>query len=164
MRTLTLLHRWLGVPCAPLFALWFARFVDGLVPATRRYRWPLVLTAVAVMGCGAGSVTGQVKLNGVRLAGGWVTLNYTNGKHAPVSGSIQPDGTYRIAGCPSGEARVTISVATRSLPLKKSGPVTCCMRRKVPVPGVAVLSRKEKAAAPRARSMTGAVELGAWLP
>lgn len=37
---------------------WFAAFVDVLVPATRRYRWPLVLGAVAVMFCGAASLFG----------------------------------------------------------------------------------------------------------
>jgi uncharacterized protein len=37
---------------------WFASFVDVLVPATRRYRWPLVLGAVVVMFCGAASLFG----------------------------------------------------------------------------------------------------------
>jgi uncharacterized protein len=37
---------------------WFAAFVDVLVPATRRYRWPLVLGAVVVMFCGAASLFG----------------------------------------------------------------------------------------------------------
>jgi uncharacterized protein len=36
----------------------FARFVDVLVPATRRYRWPLVIGAVLVMLCGAASLFG----------------------------------------------------------------------------------------------------------
>jgi predicted RND superfamily exporter protein len=36
----------------------FAGFVDFLVPATRRYRWPLVLGAVFVMLCGAASLFG----------------------------------------------------------------------------------------------------------
>jgi uncharacterized protein len=36
----------------------FARFVDFLVPATRRYRWPLVIGAVLVMLCGAASLFG----------------------------------------------------------------------------------------------------------
>jgi predicted RND superfamily exporter protein len=37
---------------------WFARFVDVLVPATRRYRWFLVGGAVLVMLCGAASLFG----------------------------------------------------------------------------------------------------------
>jgi uncharacterized protein len=36
----------------------FARFVDYLVPATQRYRWPLVAGAVLVMLCGAASLFG----------------------------------------------------------------------------------------------------------
>jgi hypothetical protein len=36
----------------------FVRFVDFLVPATRRYRWPLVIGAVLVMLCGAASLFG----------------------------------------------------------------------------------------------------------
>ncbi len=37
---------------------WFRRFVELLVPATRRYRWPMVAGAVAVMLCGAASLFG----------------------------------------------------------------------------------------------------------
>jgi len=37
---------------------WFARFVDVLVPATRRYRWFLVTGALLVMLCGAASLFG----------------------------------------------------------------------------------------------------------
>jgi predicted RND superfamily exporter protein len=37
---------------------WFAKFVDVLVPATRRYRWFLVSGAVLVMLCGAASLFG----------------------------------------------------------------------------------------------------------
>jgi predicted RND superfamily exporter protein len=37
---------------------WFARFVDVLVPATRRYRWVLVAGAVLTMLCGAASLFG----------------------------------------------------------------------------------------------------------
>ena len=37
---------------------WFARFVDVLVPATRRYRWLLVAGAVLIMLCGAASLFG----------------------------------------------------------------------------------------------------------
>jgi uncharacterized protein len=36
----------------------FARFIDFLVPATRRYRWPLVIGAVLIMLCGAASLFG----------------------------------------------------------------------------------------------------------
>lgn len=37
---------------------WFPRFVDWLVPASRRYRWPLVAGALALMLCGAGALFG----------------------------------------------------------------------------------------------------------
>jgi predicted RND superfamily exporter protein len=37
---------------------WFPAFVDVLVPATRRYRWPLVGAAVALMLCGAAALFG----------------------------------------------------------------------------------------------------------
>jgi uncharacterized protein len=37
---------------------WFAKLVDVLVPATRRYRWFLVIGAVLVMLCGAASLFG----------------------------------------------------------------------------------------------------------
>ena len=36
----------------------FTRFVDVLVPATRRYRWPLIGAALLVMLCGAASLFG----------------------------------------------------------------------------------------------------------
>jgi hypothetical protein len=37
---------------------WFAGFVDVLVPATRRYRWPLVAGAILLMLCGAAALFG----------------------------------------------------------------------------------------------------------
>jgi uncharacterized protein len=37
---------------------WFPVFVDTLVPATRRYRWPLVAGAVVLMLCGAAALFG----------------------------------------------------------------------------------------------------------
>jgi predicted RND superfamily exporter protein len=37
---------------------WFPGFVDMLVPATRRYRWPLVAGALLLMLCGAGALFG----------------------------------------------------------------------------------------------------------
>jgi predicted RND superfamily exporter protein len=37
---------------------WFPGFVDRLVPATRRYRWPLVAGAILLMLCGAGALFG----------------------------------------------------------------------------------------------------------
>ena len=39
-------------------ARWFPRFVDALVPATRRYRWPLIGGALLLMLCGAASLFG----------------------------------------------------------------------------------------------------------
>jgi uncharacterized protein len=50
--------------CTPLLserrpaARWFPRFVDALVPATRRYRWPLIGASLALMLCGAASLFG----------------------------------------------------------------------------------------------------------
>jgi uncharacterized protein len=37
---------------------WFPRFVDVLVPASRRYRWPLVGGALLIMLCGAAALFG----------------------------------------------------------------------------------------------------------
>ena len=37
---------------------WFPAFVDALVPATRRFRWPLVAGAIAIMLCGAAALFG----------------------------------------------------------------------------------------------------------
>lgn len=37
---------------------WFSAFVDGLIPATRRYRWPLVAGAILLMLCGAAALFG----------------------------------------------------------------------------------------------------------
>ena len=37
---------------------WFRAFVDVLVPASRRYRWPLVAGAVLIMLCGAAALFG----------------------------------------------------------------------------------------------------------
>jgi predicted RND superfamily exporter protein len=37
---------------------WFPAFVERLVPATRRYRWPLVAGALALMVCGAAALFG----------------------------------------------------------------------------------------------------------
>lgn len=42
----------------PAAGRWFARFVDVLVPASRRYRWPLVGGALVLMICGAGALFG----------------------------------------------------------------------------------------------------------
>jgi len=36
----------------------FARFVDVLVPATNRYRWPLVIASILLMFCGAAALFG----------------------------------------------------------------------------------------------------------
>src|SRR6202167_3173110 len=37
---------------------WFVAFIEMLVPATRRFRWALVIRAVAMMLCGAGALFG----------------------------------------------------------------------------------------------------------
>lgn len=69
----------------------------------------LGVLVLAVSGCGgSGRVSGEVRLNGVPLSSGWVTLTYTDGKHSPVSGAIGSDGSYRIDGCPTGDVRVTV--------------------------------------------------------
>ena len=68
-----------------------------------------VLIALAAAGCGrSGDVSGRVALRGVTLVGGWMTLTYPGGEHSPVSGAIGADGAYRITGCPTGDARVTV--------------------------------------------------------
>jgi hypothetical protein len=51
----------LGVPMRPRRAVAgkrFPRFVQALVPATRRFRWPLVGGAIALMLCGATALLG----------------------------------------------------------------------------------------------------------
>jgi predicted RND superfamily exporter protein len=56
---------------------WFPAFVDVLVPATRRYRWPLVGGALALMLCGAAALFGiPGKLAPLRLETD--TLTYVN--------------------------------------------------------------------------------------
>jgi hypothetical protein len=72
-------------------------------------------------GIGGGDLSGKVSFKGSPVTDGWVTLNYPNGEHSPVSGLIRPDGTYRIAGCPTGEARVTIRPASNK-GKKSNGP------------------------------------------
>jgi hypothetical protein len=72
----------------------------------------LALLALTLAGCDRlGDVSGKATFMGSSLAGGWVTFNYQDGEHSPVSGFIGSDGTYRIARCPPGEARVTIHAA-----------------------------------------------------
>jgi hypothetical protein len=72
----------------------------------------LALLALALAGCGrSGDVSGKATFMGSSLAGGWVTFNYQDGEHSPVSGFITSDGNYRIAACPVGEVRVTIHAA-----------------------------------------------------
>jgi hypothetical protein len=72
----------------------------------------LALLTLALAACGrSGDVSGKATFMGSSLAGGWVTFNYQDGEHSPVSGFIGSDGKYRIAGCPLGDARVTIHAA-----------------------------------------------------
>jgi uncharacterized protein len=62
---------------------WFVRFVDVLVPATRRYRWFLVAGAVLIMLCGAASLFGiPGKLAPLQLETD--ALTYVN-PHEPVA-------------------------------------------------------------------------------
>jgi predicted RND superfamily exporter protein len=62
---------------------WFAKFVDVLVPATRRYRWFLVAGAVLIMLCGATSLFGiPGKLAPLQLETD--ALTYVN-PHEPVA-------------------------------------------------------------------------------
>ena len=84
-------------------------------------RWLFVLVPLAfAAGCErSGDVSGRVSFRGSPVPGGWVTLTYPDGQHSPVSGAIHPDGTFRIDGCPAGEARVTVR-ATPSSPVKKA--------------------------------------------
>lgn len=81
----------------------------------------LAVLAVGMSGCGwgGGDVTGTVRFNGTPVTSGWVTVNYPNGEHSPLSGIIHPDGTYRVPGCPSGAARITVRPADGGLPGKK---------------------------------------------
>ena len=90
----------------------------------RRARFAVLAALTLVLsGCGGGDVTGKVTFRGSPATGGWVTFTYQGGQHAPVSGIIHPDGTYRIDGCPAGAARVTVRLA--AAPTKKTnGPKT----------------------------------------
>ncbi len=56
---------------------WFPGFVDALVPASRRYRWPLVGGALALMLCGAAALFGIPGLF-APLALEMDVLNYVN--------------------------------------------------------------------------------------
>jgi len=50
---------------------WFPRFVEMLVPASRRYRWVAVVGAVALMLCGAAALWGITRPGRSHSARGW---------------------------------------------------------------------------------------------
>ncbi len=68
-----------------------------------------VTLAMLVAGCGGsvGDVTGKVTYKDKPVTSGTVVVLGKDG--IPKSGSIQPDGSYRVVGVKSGEARVMVS-------------------------------------------------------
>lgn len=75
---------------------------------------PLMRTAVAaavlaVAGCGGGTanVSGKVTFNGKPVVYGTVVVIGADGSSK--SGTIQPDGSYRVSGVALGAAKVAVS-------------------------------------------------------
>jgi hypothetical protein len=108
----------------------------GAVPGIARHG--LVgagLLALAVCGCGpkAGTVSGVVTYQGKPLPGGFINFNTldTGGRVADSkSVGILNNGSYKIAGVPTGPARITVQGPSgpvvfdqRLVPMRKPPPV-----------------------------------------
>jgi len=78
------------------------------VPACR-LGFPLIALALFVAGCGAnpGDVSGKVYFKGKVVTSGFVTLVGSDG--APKQSPISEDGSYKVAGVASGDAKVAVS-------------------------------------------------------
>ena len=77
----------------------------------RAITWALGLgvTAGLMAGCGgepAGTVRGTVFYKDRPLPGGFVT--FFSAKDKPVTGRIEADGTYEVAGVPVGPAKIAV--------------------------------------------------------
>ena len=75
----------------------------------RLIRTAVVLAALALTGCADGTtdVSGKVTYKGKPVAYGAVVVFDADG--APKSGTIQPDGTFRVSGVRSGPVKVAVS-------------------------------------------------------
>jgi hypothetical protein len=69
----------------------------------------VLLGALALTGCGSGTtdLTGKVTYQGKTVVYGSVVVIDSSG--APKSGTIQPDGTYRVSGVRTGAVKVAVS-------------------------------------------------------
>ncbi|HUR53461.1 MAG TPA: hypothetical protein VMZ71_04995 [Gemmataceae bacterium] len=69
----------------------------------------VVLALGAASGCGGGTgnVSGVVKFKGQPLGGGQV--QFKGGNNPPVGVDLKPDGTFRVAGVPTGTVKVAVS-------------------------------------------------------
>jgi hypothetical protein len=69
----------------------------------------VLLAALGLSGCSpaTGSLSGKVSYNGTLLKGGSVTFVGPPGKPSAVA-NINEDGTYTVAGAPTGEVKVCV--------------------------------------------------------
>jgi hypothetical protein len=76
---------------------------------TRLIRPTVLLTALTLTGCGAGTtdVSGKVTYKGKPVTSGTVVI--LDGGSAPKAGTINPDGTYRVSGVKYGSFKVAVS-------------------------------------------------------
>jgi hypothetical protein len=65
---------------------------------------------LSVSGCGGGTgeISGTVRFQGQPLSSGFVTFTIASDPGNRFSATIGADGTYRIAACPSGSARIAV--------------------------------------------------------
>ena len=71
------------------------------------YKW-IALLSFLLVGCGSkGKITGKVTLNGATVTKGDVVFYPVKG--APISCSINEDGTYQIEGVEAGACIVTVT-------------------------------------------------------
>jgi hypothetical protein len=87
---------------------------------TARRHLPRLLGGLAVVlalaGCdGKGEISGKVRYNGKPLTAGRVTYTPQENPGAAVYSMILEDGSYKVADCPAGPARITVqTVVPRS--------------------------------------------------
>ena len=88
---------------------------------TANIRFVVVLVAVSLAGCsGTTDMSGKVTYQGKPVVFGSVVVIDSDG--TPKSGSIQPDGSYRVSGVKPGSVKVAVSSPQPpgSVPPKKS--------------------------------------------
>ena len=84
----------------------------GILCSRSRLTGVLLLTLSLLMGCSSsggklGTVKGNVTIDGVKANSGSVVFTATNG--TTISGTIEPDGTYRAIGVPVGATQVSVT-------------------------------------------------------